>query len=85
MKPIKAEGTNAIFGAEGYEKLPAQVYEESGLDGEKCIQTVWELDDEDIRILTENKRIYVSVVGETIQPICLDVIPFAYNNSCCND
>ena len=79
MKPIKTNGTNSIYGAEGYVQLPAQLYVEKDLMGNgetHCIQTVWELSEEDIAMINGTKRIYVSTVGETIQPIALDVIPF---------
>ena len=77
MRPIRTKGTNAFYGAEGFERLPAQRYIES--DGEiemDCIQTVWELTDEELEIVKQTKRIYVSVVGENPQPISLDVNPY---------
>ena len=76
MKPIITKGTNAFFGSEGFEKLPAQTYYEKDLD-EQCVQTVWELSDKELELLKLTKRIYVSVVAQNPQPILLDVIPFA--------
>lgn len=76
MRPIKDDGTNAYIGDEGCVKLPVQKYEEPQLGGELCIQTVWELSDEEIEILLKTRRIYVSTVGDEIPPICLDVMPF---------
>lgn len=76
MKPIVTKGTNAFYGSEGYEKLPAQAYDEKDI-GSQCIQTVWELSDEELEVVKLTKRIYVSVVAENPQPICLDVVPFA--------
>ena len=76
MKPIRTKNTNAFFGSEGFEKLPAQRYADENLDGETCIQTVWELTDEELEVVKLNKRIYVSLYGENPQPISLDVIPY---------
>lgn len=78
MKPIVTEGTNAFFGAEGFEKLPGQLYSETGINNEPidCIQTVWDLTDEDVDAIIASHKIYVSVVGRNPQPICLDTVPF---------
>lgn len=79
MKPVKTKGTNSIFGAEGYEQLPAQIYTENDVMGNgelTCIQTVWELSDDDLQAINSGKRIYISTVGERIQPIAVSVVPF---------
>ena len=77
MKPIVTQGTNSIFGADGYEKLPAEVYTErsNGVDV-NCIQTAWQLTDEEFETLKLKKIIYISVVGEQPQPIDVSVAPF---------
>ena len=77
MKPVKDSGTNAFFGAQGFERLPGQLYQED-IDGEPidCIQTVWELSDEEVDMIIASHRIYVSTVGRNPQPICVDVMPF---------
>ena len=77
MRPIATDGTNAVFGADGYFKLPGQVYTEIN-DNQRirCIQTVWELTDEEIDYLLKKKRIYISVVGDSPQPIDVAVEPF---------
>ena len=79
MKPIKTKGSNAIFGGQGYFQLPAEIYLEKRVEEGKeieCIQTVWELTDDEIELLKETKKIYVSMVGSQPQPIDLDVMPF---------
>lgn len=79
MKPIVDNGTNAIFGKQGYDQLPAQRYVEKDVMGNgetPCIQTVWELTDDELAYLQETKKIYVSMVGDRPQPIALDVMPF---------
>ena len=57
MIPIRAKGTNAFYGSEGYEKLPAQTYIEDQT-GDSCIQSVWELSDEELEVvkLTKEKQ-----------------------------
>lgn len=75
MKPIVVKGTNAFYGSEGFEKLPAQTYYEKDLD-DQCIQTVWEISDKELELLKSTKKIYVSILADTPQPICLDVMPF---------
>lgn len=81
MKPIVTKGTNAIFGDNGYAQLPAELYTEKFEETDiECIQTVWELTDDDLKVLNENKMIYVSVVGSKPQPINIDVSPFVGKN-----
>ena len=80
MIPIRAKGTNAFYGSEGYEKLPAQTYIEDQT-GDSCIQSVWELSDEELEVVKLTKRIYVSVVAELPQPLCLAVVPFTDDKS----
>lgn len=77
MKPVVMNDSNMVFGGKGYGSLPGEIYYER-INGKNvpCIQTVWELTDEELEKLKETKRIYVSVVGEQPQPICLDVESF---------
>ena len=77
MKPIKTKGTNAIFGAENCIPLPAEQYVEKIGDMDvDCIQTVWELTDDELNYINQHKRIYVSVIAQNPQPISLSVSPF---------
>ena len=77
MRPIVTKGTNSVFGLEGCEKLPAEVYAEQWEDKEVlCVQTVWQLSDDDLETIKKTKKIFVSTVGEAPQPISLDVESF---------
>ena len=76
MNPIITKGTNGFVGSEGFERLPIQIYFEKQLN-EKCSQVVWQLSDDDLKVINKTKLLFVSVVSENPQPMCLDVIPFA--------
>ena len=77
MKPVSTKETNTIFGLDGYEKLPAEMYTEN-MNGTEmpCVQTVWELDDDEVRILEKTRKIFISTVGERPQPISVSVTSF---------
>lgn len=68
MKPIVTPETNAVFVAPGCGDLPATTCHdpETGTD---YVQTVWELSVEDLKRIQETGLIYISVVGNGIQPI----------------
>lgn len=68
MKPIVTPDTNAIFKREGCFDLPATKCHDPNT-GTNYIQTVWELSLDELKKVQETGRIYVSVVGESIQPI----------------
>mgnify|MGYP006988900563 CR=1 FL=1 len=73
MRPIVTKGTNSVFGLDGYEKLPGEVYEE---ENTVCVQTLWQLTDAELEKLNKNKIIYISTVGEQPQPIAVSVDSF---------
>lgn len=68
MKPIETQDTNALFRAEGCFDLPATTCHDPKT-GLNYIQTVWELTPEELDQVNETGLIYVSVVGQAIQPM----------------
>ena len=77
MTPIVTKGTNSVFGLDGYEKLPGEIYEEDfGNKKITCVQTVWQLSDEEMKILEKTGKIFISTVGEAPQPIDVSVESF---------
>jgi len=68
MKPIETPDTNAIFQAEGCFDLPATKCHDPRT-GLNYIQTVWELSPQELKQVNETGLIFVSVMGESIQPI----------------
>ena len=68
MRPVKTEKTNTVFVAPGCGDLPARKFLLA--NGPKnCIETVWELNEEELRQVRETGRIYLYVVSEYIQPV----------------
>lgn len=71
LTAVQPEGGNVVFKADGCFDLPAKKYEDSGLT---IIETVWELSEEQLKHISEQKKIRVSVIGNSIQPISVEVI-----------
>ena len=71
IKPIVTKATNAKFIAEGFGDLPGTVaHDENGVP---YIISAWEIEPEDLKKLNETGIIYLSVVGQTIPPVLLEV------------
>ena len=68
MKPIETPDTNAIFVAPGCGDLPATKCHDPQT-GQDYVQTVWELSLDDLKRIQETGLIYISVMGNGIQPI----------------
>lgn len=68
MKPVVTKDTNATFVTEGCFDLPATKCHdpETGIN---YVETVWELSIEDLKKLNETGLLYISVMGNGIQPI----------------
>lgn len=67
MKPLNFDGANVVFGANQpeYQPLPAHINEYGD------VLTCWELSDEDIKAITENRCIWVGQLtfNQPLQPI----------------
>lgn len=64
MKPVKFEGMNSNYGAEGCGDLPAMVEVEKAADGHtQVITSVWKPDEEDLKALNEGGCVCLSLYG----------------------
>lgn len=70
MKPVKTDYSNITYVADGCGDLPATVCQNLDLKRQE-IETVWELSDDEIRQITEGKRIYLYIVGESVPPMAI--------------
>ena len=68
MIPIQTQDTNAVFIAPGCGDLPATKCHDPET-GRDYVQTVWQLSIEELKRIQETGLIYVSVMGNGIQPI----------------
>lgn len=68
MIPIQTPDTNAVFVAPGCGDLPATKCHDPET-GRDYVQTVWRLSIEELKQIQETGLIYVSVMGNGIQPI----------------
>lgn len=68
MKPIVTPETNAVFVAPGCGDLPATTCHDPET-GKDYVQTVWELSLDDLKKINETGLIYISVMGNGVQPI----------------
>lgn len=68
MIPIQTPDTNAVFVAPGCGDLAATKCHDPET-GRDYVQTVWQLSIEELKRIQETGLIYVSVMGNGIQPI----------------
>lgn len=70
MKPVKTETSNITFVGEGCEDLPGTRYlcDDGVTPG---IETVWELNEKEKQQLLDSGRIYLYIMGRTVQPCFL--------------
>ena len=68
MKPIVTPETNAVFVAPGCGDLPATTCHDPET-GKDYVQTVWELSLDDLKKINKTGLIYISVMGNGVQPI----------------
>ena len=71
IKAVAPNGCNTVFKLYGCLDLPAKKLEE---DGRSIIETEWELSAEQLARIIETKRISIAVIGESIQPISVQVV-----------
>lgn len=71
MKPVKTDYANTNFTKEGCFDLPGTRYTYE--DGSPGVETVWELEPEDIKRLSEMERpcVRVYMLGNTVPPMFL--------------
>lgn len=70
MKPVRTETSNVTFIGEGCQELPGTRYlcDDGVTPG---IETVWELSEEEKQQVLESGRIYLYIMGRTVQPCFL--------------
>lgn len=70
MKPVKTETSNVTFVSQGCEDLPGTRYmsDDNITPG---IETVWELDEKEKQQVLESGKIYLYIMGRTVQPCFL--------------
>ena len=61
MEPVKFVGMNTNYVADGCGDLPALVEPQN--DGVACITSVWQLSEEDLKILNEGGCVCLAVYG----------------------
>jgi len=81
MEPIKFDGANVVFGENQpeYDPIPA---ERVGRPETGQINTCWELSPEEIKLVQETRKIWLSVLtfGQPLQPVLLTAEkPDVYN------
>ena len=69
MEAIKTATTNRIYKAEGCKNLPTTVYRDN--DGVIYTEACFELTAKEIAEIIATRKIYYSVVGDTIIPMML--------------
>lgn len=70
MRPIRTQDTTAIYGGKGFQELPVRKLDITGADtwNNKAMETVWELDEVDKKLIAESGVVYVTILGENIIP-----------------
>ena len=66
MNVLKLDSSNAVFKKEGYLDVPATVFNYA--DGVPGIEICLELSEEEIKKIKKTHRIYIYMVGDTVQP-----------------
>ena len=69
MTPIRTEHSNITYTAEGCYDLPATLVKLP--DGHEEVETVWELTDEEIEQIIQNRKVYLYIIGRSVPPVCL--------------
>jgi hypothetical protein len=70
MKPIRTKNTNRTYTGKCCEALPATAVKFA--DGKVAVEACFELTDDEVKDLVENKKIYITFTGETIIPFMLN-------------
>ena len=71
MKPVTTNTTNTTFVADGCFDLPGTRYKYD--DGTPGVETCWELSDEEVQEIVQNKKIFVYMAGHTVPPMFVAV------------
>lgn len=70
MKPVITENTNVKYAGRGFGDLPATLFQNA--DGNTELETCWELTDEEIEIITKNRRVYLYFLGRSVPPVAIE-------------
>ena len=75
MRPIKTKNTNAVLKAppDSANVIDLPITRIRYEDGTQAVESCWELTEEEIKKITETKRIYFICVSVTHPPILLSV------------
>ncbi len=73
MRPIKTDYSNIVFSAPGCFDLPATIAQRA--DGAKEVETVWELNDNEIAQINKDRKLYLYIMGGSMPPVYLSVRP----------
>jgi len=65
MVPVRTETSNIVYKGEGCGDLPARTCTK---DDAPCVETVWELTEDEKQQVMESGRIYLYLVGGGVQP-----------------
>jgi hypothetical protein len=74
MKPIRTETSDIVFKKDGCGDLPARSCTMSD-DVTPCVETVWELTEEEKQQVMESGRVYLYLVGGGVQPCFITTEP----------
>jgi hypothetical protein len=77
MNPVKTEQSNVTYTHPAYQDLPARKTEHDGLPAIECC---WELSDEELEVIKQTRRVYVSIISTAQPPICVSTIPLPEQN-----
>ena len=69
MIPVKTKHSNLTLVAEGCGDLPATLVINSA--GQEELETCWELSDDDLKHIIENRKIYLYTMGRTVPPMLI--------------
>ncbi len=74
MKPVNFDGANVVFGANQPEYIPLPA-ERVGKPETGQINTCWELSPEELKMVQETGKIWVSLLtfGQPLQPVMVSV------------
>lgn len=74
MNPIKTENTNINLVAPDCYDLPARVYADKEMQS-MAFESCWEFTDEEIELIRQTKRVYLTIIGTRHPPVRLSTVP----------
>jgi hypothetical protein len=87
MRPIRTEDTTTIFGGKGFQELPARKLNVETEDpyNNTAIETVWELDEVDKKLIAESGVVYVTILGDNVLPFKVTAFKHKEDNDGADD